>query len=114
MLFTSRNRSNSIKLAFAGLIAALAIGSSVLVAENQKQNSPAVRQKTFDFVWKTINNNYFDPKFGGFDWVAIRNRYAPQVTSVKTDEELHELLDKMVQELGVSHLRVISWDALAK
>jgi hypothetical protein len=33
--------------------------------------------KTFDVVWKTVNEKYFDPTFGGVDWMAIRERYAP-------------------------------------
>jgi hypothetical protein len=36
-----------------------------------------VRQKTFDTVWKTVNERYFDPKFGGVDWAGIRKQYEP-------------------------------------
>ncbi|MBW4510383.1 MAG: hypothetical protein KME64_28285 [Scytonematopsis contorta HA4267-MV1] len=27
--------------------------------------------KIFDEVWQTVNNNFFDPKFNGVNWVAV-------------------------------------------
>ena len=27
---------------------------------------------SFDVVWQTINDTYYDPKFGGLDWNAVR------------------------------------------
>ncbi|HEY0171498.1 MAG TPA: hypothetical protein VGB98_10780 [Pyrinomonadaceae bacterium] len=29
----------------------------------------------FQAVWQTINENFYDPNFGGVDWKAIRQKY---------------------------------------
>jgi tricorn protease-like protein len=36
----------------------------------------------FDVVWQTINDNFYDPAFGGVDWKAIRQKYLPEVAGV--------------------------------
>ena len=56
----------------------------------------ARRQDTFDLVWKTVNETFFDPKFGGVDWKAVHERYAPLAAAVTSDEQLHLLLQQMV------------------
>ena len=96
------------------VLTGLAIPGAAFLAQNQQENSPAVRQKTAEVVWKTINDKYFDPKLGGVDWVAVRARYAPQVATVKTDQELYDLLDRMLQELRISHVRTYDISTLEK
>jgi carboxyl-terminal processing protease len=71
-------------------------------------------QKTFDVVWKTVNDKYFDPGFGGVNWAAIRKQYEPQIASVRDDEEFRELLDRMLNEIKISHLRILDLKNLDK
>src|SRR5688572_14845940 len=92
----------------------LVVGSIAPQARPQQQSSPVVRQKAFDVVWKTINEKYFDPKLGGIDWSAVRTWYSPQVSMVKTDQELYALLDRMLQELRISHARTYDLTTLEK
>src|SRR4030095_10282880 len=61
-------------------------------------------QKTFDVVWKTVNDKYFDPRFGGVNWAAIRKQYEPQVATVRGDVEFRELLRHMLQEIQILQL----------
>jgi hypothetical protein len=69
------------------------------------------RLKIFNTVWETINKEYFDPQFGGVDWAAVRQRYAPRVTSAKSDEEFTTAMAEMLQELPrTSHLGIIGED----
>ena len=77
------------------------------------QQAARVRQKTFEKVWQTVNEKYFDPNFGGLDWRAVRASYAPQVAAVKTDEELYRLLNRMLGELKVSHMQVVTPEQIA-
>jgi carboxyl-terminal processing protease len=65
-----------------------------------------VRLETFRIVWETVRDKYFDETFGGIDWDAVRTRYLPKLPEATTSTALHELLDRMVRELPVSHLRV--------
>ncbi|MBV9924402.1 MAG: PDZ domain-containing protein [Acidobacteria bacterium] len=71
-----------------------------------------LRRKTFEKVWETVRDKFYDPNFNGVDWGEVRERYAPQVAAVKTDAELYDLLRKMLSELKVSHMGVITPDAL--
>jgi hypothetical protein len=47
-------------------------------AQTTKESSPQIRQKTFEQVWQTVNDKYFDANFGGVDWKAVHERYAPR------------------------------------
>jgi carboxyl-terminal processing protease len=76
---------------------------------------PALRrQETFEVVWKTVNQRFYDPKFGGVDWKAVHERYAPLVARANSDAELHSLLQLMVNELHQSHFFVIPPQAIPK
>src|SRR5712691_5750021 len=78
------------------------------------QTDAARRQDAFEVVWKTINETFYDPKFGGIDWKAVHERYAPLVAGATSDEQLHLLLQQMVNELHQSHFLVISPRAIPK
>ena len=83
-------------------------------AQASKESSPQIRLKTFDVVWKTVNDKYFDPAIGGVDWAAIRQRYAPQITTVRSDIEFRDLLTRMLGEIKISHLRILEFATLDK
>jgi carboxyl-terminal processing protease len=65
------------------------------------------RLDTFELVWKTINDSYWDPKFGGVDWNAVHEKYLPLGKSTSKNEEFHRLLSRMLGELDQSHFRII-------
>ena len=69
------------------------------------------RFETFDLVWKTINNNYFDQTFGGNDWKKIRGEFFNRVLKSKDDAALHLLLQEMINRLNQSHFVVIPPEA---
>jgi carboxyl-terminal processing protease len=66
------------------------------------------RKEALEFVWNTVNEKYYDPKFNGVDWKAARAKHEPLILAAKTDDEYWELLDKMTGELKDSHTRVHS------
>ncbi|HVF89512.1 MAG TPA: S41 family peptidase [Blastocatellia bacterium] len=72
------------------------------------------RQEAFDIVWRTVKEKHFDPTFGGVDWDKVRERYAPRVTSVASDQELYALLQQMLGELGQSHFNIIPPEAIVE
>jgi C-terminal processing protease CtpA/Prc len=85
-----------------------------VAAQTTKESSPQIRQKTFEKVWQTVNEKYFDANFGGVDWRQVHERYAPQAAKVKTNAELHQLLNKMLGELKVSHMGILTPETLEK
>jgi carboxyl-terminal processing protease len=75
--------------------------------------SPAsLRQESFEIVWRTIKEKHFDPTFGGVDWDAVREQYAPRVAKASTDQEFYGLLQRMLGELHQSHFNIIPPEAL--
>jgi carboxyl-terminal processing protease len=58
----------------------------------------------FEVAWKTVNDTYFDPTFGGVDWQAVHDRYRPQIAAAESDELFYRLLNQMLYELEVSHI----------
>lgn len=66
------------------------------------------KRDAVDFVWTTVNERYYDAKFHGVDWAAVRSKYEPQLLATTDDDAFWELLDKMTGELKDSHTRVHS------
>lgn len=66
----------------------------------------AVRMQAFDKVWSTVNENHYDPTFGGVDWSKVRRDYLPQAEAARTDDELHNVLRRMLGELKLSHFGI--------
>jgi carboxyl-terminal processing protease len=65
------------------------------------------RVETFQLVWKTIKDNYFDQTFSGLDWEKIRKEYEPLVLKTVSDTQLHTLLQSMINRLNRSHFQII-------
>lgn len=61
----------------------------------------------FDAVWKTVDESFYDPTFGGRDWKAIGARYRARLGSVHDDKAFRALADGMLGELKVSHLYLV-------
>jgi tricorn protease len=60
----------------------------------------------FDQTWRYLAENFYDPKFHGHDWDAVRAKYRPLVKYVAMKEDLYALLYLMMGELNASHLGV--------
>jgi carboxyl-terminal processing protease len=56
-----------------------------------------------DEAWKTVNENFFDPKFNGLDWKATQKKYQPLAKKAKSTEELATVINRMLAELKTSH-----------
>lgn len=65
------------------------------------------RDKTFEFVWTTVNEAYFDPTFGGVDWVAVKAKYQPLLPRAADKAALRNLLQTMLGELHKSHFAIM-------
>jgi carboxyl-terminal processing protease len=100
---------------FTAAVAAQARRPSPLLSPAQsaaRQGTPELRRKTFQKAWEIVRDKFYDPDFNGVDWGEVRERYSPLVDGVKTDAELYGLLNKMLAELKVSHMGVITPEAL--
>ncbi|ARV61592.1 peptidase S41 [Nostocales cyanobacterium HT-58-2] len=66
--------------------------------------------KVFEQVWQTVNENFYDPKFNGVNWTAMREKYQPQAARTKSSQEVAVVINQMLSELQTSHTRFYTQD----
>jgi len=68
----------------------------------------ATRAAAFDFVWRTVDERYYDPKMNGVDWKAAGAKWRPLVLDAPDDDAFWDRLDRMAGEMRDVHTRVVS------
>ena len=63
---------------------------------------------TFEEVWRTVRDRFYDPHLHGLDWSAVRERYLPDATRASSEEALASVTNSMLSELHASHTRYYS------
>ena len=104
-----RRRCYSLSMAprFGILLLALA---SAGAAADAPSLTPAERQanlESFDRVWTTVRDTYWDPRLGGLDWEAARRELRPQVESAATMEQARASMSALLARLKQSHFNII-------
>ena len=82
----------------------------------RREQAPALPQDrtlsralaSFDEVWQTINDTYYDPKFGGLDWKAVRAELRPRPRRAASTEDVRKLIREMLGRLKQSHFLLMS------
>ena len=63
--------------------------------------------QVFEEGWKTLDMFFYDPKFHGVDWPAMRGKYMPVVKAgIPAREDFDDLMMLMLGELNASHLGI--------
>jgi carboxyl-terminal processing protease len=83
------------------------------IAFSQVPDDVNVWIASYDTVWQTVNEHHYDSTFGGLDWNEIHDRYYDLVANVKDDAAFMELVNKMLDELKLSHYAVFHVEKLA-
>lgn len=94
----------------AGMAAVAAgLGWAGMAAETEAPGPPwaAIREQTFQTVWQTVNDSYFDATFGGVDWAAVGEKYRVKLPDAGDNEALRGLLQGMLGELRRSHFSIM-------
>jgi carboxyl-terminal processing protease len=58
---------------------------------------------TFDEVWETVRDRFFDPHLSGLDWPAVRAHYRPLLLPAPTADARAALINAMLAQLHASH-----------
>ncbi len=66
--------------------------------------------KVFEQVWQTVNDNFYDPKFNGVDWKAMREKYRSIAAQTKSSQEVAIVINQMLSELHSSHTHFYTQD----
>ena len=61
------------------------------------------KMEAFRQAWAYLRDNFYDEKFHGVDWQAVRDAYEPRIAGARTPDEMRRLLNLMVGELNASH-----------
>ncbi len=62
------------------------------------------REYLFDAVWRTLNEEFYDPQFHGTDWASMRLKYRPYLQHVTEDRDFSAVVHMMMGELNSSHV----------
>ena len=87
-----------------------ALSPRILGAEEQREpGEPATSFSrsafvaTFEEVWQTVRDRFYDPHLHGLDWSAVRERYLPDAVQATSEEELAGIINAMLSQLHASH-----------
>ena len=61
------------------------------------------KMEVFRQAWTYMRDGFYDEKFHGVNWDAVRTEYAPHIAGATTPDEMRRLLNLMVGELNASH-----------
>ncbi len=64
----------------------------------------------FHEVWRRYRDYFYVANMHGYDWEALRERYAPLVAHVRHRSDLNYVLGEMVAELNIGHAYVSGGD----
>jgi Tol biopolymer transport system component/C-terminal processing protease CtpA/Prc len=78
----------------------------IVVAAELEVDFAREKDVVFAQAWGWLRDHFYDDKFHGVDWDAVRARVAPAVAASRTSDELRRVLNLMVGELNASHLGV--------
>ncbi len=81
-------------------------GGQNLTAEQTRLNV-----ESFDYIWNTIKDSFWDPDLMGLDWKEIGERYRPRVEKAESMARARGAMNEMLEELGQSHFAVIPREA---
>src|SRR5882724_1758373 len=85
-----------------------AFSSSEVCCSTVSTDTREGRLAVFDSVWETIEDRYYDPKFGGVDWAGPSAAYRQAASDAKGTHELYDVLRRMIATLNDPHTRVYS------
>ena len=69
-----------------------------------KINHPEERRQMFAEGWRSLRDGFYDPKFHGRDWEALRKRYEVYALSASTTQDFQDMFNEMLGQLDASHM----------
>ncbi len=81
-----------------------------LLTEQQRE----LNLRSFDQVWITVRDKFWDPNLGGLDWNAVREELRPRIELARTAGEARAVLQEMIARLGQSHFAILPADVYAE
>jgi tricorn protease len=73
-----------------------------------KVDYTAEREQIFEEAWRTIRDNYYDPKMHGYDWPALHDKYRERAIAASTNSDFRDMFNYMLGELNSSHMGFVT------
>jgi carboxyl-terminal processing protease len=83
----------------------------VATAQELTPEQKRLNIESFERVWSTVQDTYFDAKLGGLDWKAVHDELRPLVEKAATMAQSRQIISGMLDRLHASHLRLIPVEA---
>lgn len=64
----------------------------------------AERTQVFEEAWRTIRDGFYDPKFHGYDWAKLREKYKERCINASTSNDFRDMFNLLLGELNSSHM----------
>ncbi|HYO81228.1 MAG TPA: S41 family peptidase [Bryobacteraceae bacterium] len=64
------------------------------------------KEEIFRQSWTYLRDHFYDEKYHGVDWHAVRDRVSPYVAGSRTPDDLRRVLSLAIGELNASHLGI--------
>src|SRR5438105_1153762 len=101
-------RSLVITILALSFLSSLWTSPQAVTRSTSESLSPKDRIEILETVWKTINDEYYDPSFNGVNWSEVRQRYRPRIEAAKSDDEFYLTIKQMLLELQDLHTGFIA------
>lgn len=86
-------------------------GGAIAMAAALTPHERALNEESFEYVWTTIRDKYWDPSIGGLDWQAIHDELKPKMEKARTMAEARAVLEEMLGRLHLTHFEIIPEDS---
>lgn len=73
-----------------------------------KINYTAEREQIYEEAWRTIRDEYYDPKMHGYDWSALHDKYHDRAVYASTQSDFRDIFNYLLGELNSSHMGFIA------
>lgn len=79
--------------------------------EPMTEEQVRVNLESFDYIWNTIRDKFWDPEILGLDWKKLGDQYREKVAEAQTMSEARAAMNGLLEELGHSHFGIVPEEA---
>jgi tricorn protease len=69
-----------------------------------KIDYPGEKEQVFEEAWRTLRDQFYDPKMHGYNWNELHDKYKERTVSASTSADFRDMFNLMLGELNSSHM----------
>jgi carboxyl-terminal processing protease len=107
MTFNGRGFLTGIALILVIVSACQSPGRQTTSAPADAAKAPPLAVESFQAAWEIIRDTHFDTNFNGVNWEAVRTNFLPKIEKARSQQEVRDTIQTMLDLLEASHLMVL-------